>query len=151
MARLTWARGGSVEKMAIPIRQRRDDLKEQCREALEQAISDGADLVREGLLVAITRTGLERERMRGGLPGRYETGNMYDSVSDNSGNLTEIAEALYGSFGWFAGDFEQYFRDQDLGEGKIPAANALSDAYLFVREQLRAELKRIADGGSRVI
>lgn len=103
--------------------------------ALAQAVEAGALALDRSLEDAVTDTGYYRMLISGGRAGRHDTGNMVSKIRHNAlapkrePGLTEMA------FGWFAGDFEAYFREQDQGTPPlpgnrrgIPAAGALFGA-----------------------
>lgn len=141
-----WAGGRDIAKMAIGMRKSFEATKVQVYEEMEQSIEIGGQLVQDYLEAAHTETGIRRhESKKGGFPGRHESGNMVASVSYGQAQVSRSRRQ--GFFGWFAGQFEAYFRDQDVGgeasdgsPGEIPAANALPNAFGRAREVFRARL-----------
>lgn len=97
---------------------------------LEEAVQVGAEIMRETLLdePAWTNTGLEREAIYGGEPGRYDTGAMYDAITTNvdSPIIDNDAHTTILKAGWFSDTYKAYFYEQDMGVGKIPAAHAMA-------------------------
>lgn len=133
-----WEGGKDVSKMAIGMRKSFEIVKGQVNEELEQSIEIGGGLIQDYLEGAWTDTGIRRMIISDGFPGRHETGNMIASISYGQ---TQVSRSRrLGLFGWFPGEFEQYFKDQDQGEGKIPAALALPNAFLRAREVFRGRL-----------
>lgn len=139
-----WQGGRDLGTAKVRVRQAGENLKAGAAEALELSIEEGAVLTQDFLEAAVTRTGEERAAERGGFPGRHDTGNMVGSVS------YEIRDArsrrVWGVFGWWGGNFEQYMRDQDLGEGNIPAARALPQAFYRVRENFSRRMRDLVKG-----
>lgn len=124
------------------LRDRHDKLIAGAERALALSTLDGAVHVQDLLEEATTATGRSREEKRGGFPGRHDTGNMVASVNEN-GETPEIeGSAVWGSFGWFPGEFEAYFEEQDLGEGNIPAADALPGAFVYAREKFIRRIRQ---------
>jgi len=150
VASFAWRGGRDISDMQVQVKRRAGDYRANGIEALKLSITEGAALTEELLELAITPTGLIREErgVRGGRPGRHLTGNMVDKISHNADSLHDMANRVIGSFGWFAGEFEQYFRDQDLGEGNIPAARALPTAYEFALQAFRRRMDLVARGKS---
>lgn len=111
---------------------------------METAAEFGAEVLREALLAepAWTRTGLEREKEVGGEPGRYETGTMYHSIATNADKpiIDNEAHTTILKFGWFEDTYQAYFREQDLGVGGIPAANAMVTAATETIGELNRDL-----------
>lgn len=100
----------------------------EARDILEFTALEGVERVRANLLAAHTRTGLARAEFAGGLPGRYETGAMYDAIASDAENPEIDGDRIFVAFGWFSDNWQDYFGEQEDGEGNIPAANALPPA-----------------------
>jgi hypothetical protein len=107
---------------------------------LEFTVMEGVEVTRANLLAAHTMTGRAREEFAGGLPGRYVTGAMYDAIADDHEHPEVSGDTIWMAFGWFAGNMEPYFLDQEQGEGNIPAANALPPAEVTAISQVRGRL-----------
>lgn len=146
MSKVKWKRGGGMSTLQMKVREKGERFKRDALEALEQSVDEGGMYLQDNLEAAITPTGLARAESRGGYPGRHDTGNMIASVSAEV--RSPRARRVWGVFGWWGENFEQYFRDQDLGEGKIPAARALNPAYIRARENFRRRMRAIVRGGS---
>jgi len=156
VAQTQWKSGRDMRTLILEVKERADDMKKQAVEALELSIEEGARATQDNLEAATTRTGLARARgqamvfdpMRsdtaGTFPGRHDSGNMVGSVSSEV--RTPRAKIVWGVFGWWGANYEEYFRDQDLGEGNIPAARALPQAEVMARENFRRRMQRIVDG-----
>lgn len=112
----------------------------EARDALEFTVMEGVEVTRANLLAAHTRTGLARAEFAGGLPGRYVTGAMYDAIADDHETAEFEGDRLYMAFGWFPENWQDYFGEQEDGEGNIPAANALPPAEITAISQLRGRL-----------
>lgn len=141
-----WSAGGDLRSLGRKLEKRRDELRADLNEALERAVEIGGVATQDNLEAAVTRTGRRREEEEGGLPGRHLTGNMVGSVSFDVEDQSQ--PRVWGRFGWWGSNYENYFRDQDLGEGKIPAARALPNAFVQAREYFRGRLGRIMRGKS---
>jgi len=142
-ARASWKAGRGMYSLQIEVKQRGENLKAEAARALELSVEEGAIETQDLLEKATTPTG-DRRAERGGFPGRHDTGNMVGSISYGLQNAR--AKIMWGFFGWAKGDFERYMRDQDLGEGNIPAARALPQAYIRARENLRKRMVAIVHG-----
>ena len=151
VAKITWAGGRNLGKLEIELKERVQGLKQAAIEALEMTVDEGAEETVNNLEAATTKTG--RKRAQGGamalggadrFPGRHETGNMVHSV--RSEVRDESSDVVWGVFGWWGDQYEEYFRDQDLGEGNIPAARALPQAAAFARQQFEERMRAVIDG-----
>lgn len=131
----------ALDKIERRVRERAVEVINQGYDALDETITEAEIDVVNNLEAAHTRTGLVREEFFGGLPGRHETGKMVYSV--DSEIRDETSTLTRGVWGWWGSNYEEYFRDQDQGEGKIPAARALPDSEIVARERFRARLARI--------
>lgn len=141
-----WVRG-NPERLTMKIKERGEELRNESIEALALSVAEGGVYVQDNLEAAHTRTGRRRAEESGGLPGRHDSGNMVGSVSyDESSDVPTRAKVVWMRFGWWGVNFEQYFRDQDLGEGNIPAARALPQAYLRARENFRRRMRDVVRG-----
>lgn len=140
---ITWRGGRNTRNMQSDLRERRATMRQRGLQALQMSIEEGEAYTRDNLEDAHTRTGLRRAET-GGLPGRHETGNMVDSVASEVREPS--ANPVWGVFGWWGANYERYFREQDLGEGNIPAARALPAAFLRAQENFRARLADITRG-----
>lgn len=141
---IKWRGGRDMSHLKMRLASRRDDLKSGAERILEQSVDEGAALVQDLLEAAVTPTGLEREAKRGGFPGRHDTGNMVGSVSSEVRNRR--SRRVTGVFGWWGQNYEQYIRDQDLGEGNIPAARALPQAYYRTRDRFAKRMRDLIKG-----
>lgn len=148
MSKVKWRGGRSVIQMGKSVKAHRDQIVNELTEALQLALEHGAAYTQENLEAAETRTGVRRvETGKGAYAGRHLTGKMVGAVSASDlSNINRRMKLVMGAFGWFSGDFEQYMRDQDLGEGNIPAARALPQAFARSREEFRASAARIIQG-----
>jgi hypothetical protein len=148
MAGVTWRGGRNVSDLARFVVEAGEDFKDRANEALAMTVEEAANDTQDILEAAITKTGRERVRSgTGQFAGRHDTGNMVGSVSHNGDRLQRLGKIVVGAWGWFASDFEQYFRDQDLGEGRIPAARALEISYIRAVERFKVRMGRVAGGG----
>lgn len=145
-AGVSWKGGRNMGHLQMRVKERSENLKADLREALEISVEHGGMYVQDNLEAATTRTGIRRAEERGGFPGRHDTGNMVGSVSAEVRNPR--AKRVWGVFGWWGVNYEAYFRDQDLGEGNIPAARALPQAFFRAREEFRRRVRRIVQGKS---
>lgn len=142
---VSWKGGRNMGTLSMRLRERGENLKARSLDALEQSVAEGGMYTQDNLEAATTRTG-EKRAERGGFPGRHDTGNMVGSVSYEVENPR--AKLVWGRFGWWGSNFEKYFRDQDLGEGNIPAARALPNAFFRARENFRKRMREVVRGKS---
>lgn len=126
----------------------RTELRAQSRfaidaseQVMEQTMDEAVELQRTLLDRATTRTGEERlGRGRGNTVGRNDTGQMIGSISSD---VETTRNRVTGRWGWpFTA--EDYYRFQDFGTGKIPAAHSLLDSFVAMREVWIRRMKRIA-------
>lgn len=125
---------GAAENFRRRFEKKRMDLVERGVAALAEATEAGALALDAALEDAVTKTGYYRMLIQGGRPGRHETGNMVSKIRTNAAAPDHDFNRTTMAFGWFAGDFEAYFREQDQGAPPvggnrtgIPAAEALYD------------------------
>lgn len=127
--------GGARAAFQARFEKRIAGIIERAEDAMRQAVIDGALALDQGLEASITRTGVARQQTQGGLPGRHRTGTMVSRIRTNANYPERSSGQTFMAFGWFAGDFQDYFRDQDMGDkpyseagirdGKIPGAEQL--------------------------
>lgn len=141
-----WKNGRDMRAAQQQFRGASEALREGALIVLEEVIEEGAVDVQDLLEAAVTRTGRARERLLGGFPGRHDTGNMVGSVSYEIRDRR--SRVVTGVFGWWGANFERYFRDQDLGEGNIPAARALPQAMAKAREEFRRRIAALVKRGT---
>lgn len=108
--------------------------------ALLDSVDEGTLALQDFLEAAHTKTGLYREEYLGGFPGRHRSGEMVASISNNTSNPEYDGKRTIMAFGWFAGQFREYFIEQDLGVGGIPAANAMRDAAMLAIQRMNARM-----------
>lgn len=140
MARWT---GHNPAELIIPITVWSKNLQEGAADDLAAAVEYGGNALQDNLEAAVTPTG-QRRAEKGGFPGRHLTGNMVGSIGYTERNeISTKDQPMFAFFGWFPKYFEQYFRDQDLGEdGVSNAARAMNPAFIAAREFLRARLQK---------
>lgn len=137
---ITW-RGRGIRDMIAYVDDVPRKMARGAEEDLDASVDYGGARMQDALEAATTSTG-ERRAERGGFPGRHDTGNFIASIGSNSGHLDHQGDEVWGAYGVFAGDFEQYMRDQDEGAGNIPAARSLPISFGMAREFYRARLKK---------
>lgn len=133
-------------------------------EIISELVAEGAELTRDNLWNAETQRGIN-EHARGRRPttGRYESGRMYGTITDNSSEVETTASSAEGAFGWFPGDFEAYMRAQEEGgvpssavDGNrppslrginIPPAHSLFNAFIPIREKFKKEVSHMIRRG----
>lgn len=111
-------------------------------QVMDQTMQEAVDLQRELLDRAITRSGAERYgKGRGQSAGRNDSGMMIGSISSD---VEVSGRRVVGRWGWpFTA--EEYYRFQDFGTGKIPAAHSLLDSFVSMREVWIKRMRRIVD------
>lgn len=135
MASITWST--PPMQIAARLEGKVNRTEDQLIRLVQGVVDDGADQMRQFILLAVTKTGEERVRSgRGGEAGRYESGTMYDSVESN---VSKERGEIVGEFGWLD-EFLEYFRIQEEGRGGVPAMHALHDAYANASEEFKAEV-----------
>jgi hypothetical protein len=146
---ITWAGGKDMRDAQRRTRDREKALNEGMVRILEISVAEGALYTQDILEAAVTKTGLRREREEGGFPGRHDTGNMVGSIGvDDRSTVPTRGPKVMMSWGWFARYFKQYFRDQDLGEGAIPAARALPQAFFRAQARFENRVRRFLAHGT---
>lgn len=153
MAKAQWKNGRNMQTLSMALRNRGENLKARALEALEKSIEEGGAYVQDNLEAAVTKTGLARAQgapmvfddglgdADGRFPGRHETGNMVGAVGNEIRDRR--SRRVIGVFGWWGQNYEDYFKAQDLGEGDIPAARALPQAYGRARENFRRRMRDV--------
>lgn len=144
-SKVTWRNGQDMRDLQLKLIRKGENFKKDAVEALDRSVNEGGMWTQDYLEAATTRTGRARAES-GGFPGRHDSGNMIASVSAEVRNPR--ARRVIGVFGWWGANFEQYFRDQDLGEGNIPAARALPQAFYRAREAFRRRMLDVLSSGS---
>jgi hypothetical protein len=144
MGKVTWKGGRNLHSLQLEVKRRGENFKGEALDALEESIAEGGGYTQDILEAAVTPTGLARQAESGGFPGRHDTGNMVGGVSYEV--RSPRSKVVWGVFGWWGGNFEQYIRDQDLGEGNIPAARALPQAMVRARENFRRRMRDLVSG-----
>lgn len=147
MSKVSWQGGKGVEAIAEKLRVRAQFVQSEAERALALSVEDGGREVQDILEAAETRTGTRRAE-KGGYPGRHDSGNMVASVGNNGDSPYRAGPVVLASFGWFASEYEAYFRDQDLGEGRIPPAYAMLGGFTLAREQFRRRMRDVVRGRS---
>jgi hypothetical protein len=102
--------------------------------ALEQIAKNGRDYIRYIILESTTATGEARAAAGGGVPGRVDTGTMFDAVSYRiyKGNTSFSA-----SVGWTQGT-PGYAIFQELGTSRgIEGMNAIITAREYMLSEIR--------------
>jgi hypothetical protein len=115
--------GPNLKQLARQITSQAAAKKAQAVLALADAVDHGTLEIQDALEAAVTPTG-ERRAEQGGFAGRHKTALMVASISNNSHNPEYDGERTVMAMGWFPGNFEEYFIEQDLGLNGIPAAHA---------------------------
>lgn len=146
MSKVVWRGGRSVEDLPVALRARQKRVISDAERALEKSVEEGAVELQDILEAAVTKTGQRRQEKSGGFPGRHETGNMVGSISHNGDKPYRAGPVVTAAFGWFSGEFEDYFKDQDLGAGDIPAARGMAGAFTLARENFRRRMIQISQG-----
>ena len=145
MAKAKWRGGKDMHHLQLRVKKRADDMRAQSLLALELSIQEGAEYTQDNLYAATTRSGEQRVASgRGQFAGRHESGDMIGSVSNEIRNPRSAV--IWGVFGWWGSNFKRYFRDQDQGEGDIPAARALPQAQVRARENFRRRMRDVVRG-----
>lgn len=124
-------------------------LEADATRALAIGAEDGAAALRAGLLAAHTITGEHREMVGRGVPGRYETGTMYDAIKTDADTPYYDGDRIEISFGWFPEDYQDYFKMQEEGsdDPRIPAANAFPRA---IQAAIQGARRAFEEQGLRV-
>lgn len=141
MAKFTWV-GKSPEDFGGWTADRIDKAVESLKREVDDATTEGKDLVRRNLDAATTKTGESGHPSGRASAGRNVTGNMIQKVSNGK---EENGDTYTGYFGWTAADMEVYFFTQELGgsPSAVPAAHALRDAFFEESQRAEARMNRI--------
>lgn len=107
--------------------------------AVQDAISDGEQIMRKRIETAVTETGLARAG-KGGHPGRIESGTMLDDISnDLTDDVHNGHGTIVGRFGWLD-QAPEYFLVQEYGTEHIEAMGSLGLGAAKAMDTLRARL-----------
>jgi hypothetical protein len=158
MARIRWRGGKDFRHMVKEMLEFKAKLYADAEEALAASLIEGALTLQDLLEAAETETGRRRAK-KGGSPGRHRSGNMIASVTHNADKLVVSGGKRDGAYGWFPGEYEDYFRLQDLGSKTpvewpdrpgllttIPAAMAMSDSFGYAREDFIRRMTELVRG-----
>lgn len=144
MAELKFVAGRDFRSLEQWVDQRLEQFKNRAESEISDAVQEGAELTRDNLEKASTKTGSERAQRGGNGPGRHDSGNLINAVNDNGGNLERDGDVTMGSFGWFASNYPSYAKFQEEGTSSIPPASALYQAFVQEREKFKARIDRLA-------
>ena len=136
---VTW-RNSDLNTLETRLRNLPGVAIDAAEQIVDQTVSEAAELQREMLDRAVTAGGSNRiSRGRGNTAGRNDTGQMIGSITHDT---VATSKQVSGEWGWL---FEQqeYYRFQDFGTNRIPAAHSLLDSFITMREQFIRRLKRI--------
>lgn len=134
---------GVMRKLERQMEARREEILATARGVMLRAVEEGAVALQDQLELADTKTGRRRELLYGGFPGRHDTGNMVGSIDYDEGKPFEVdGDVEIYAFGWYAGQFEDYFYAQDVGEGRIPAARGLEVGYARAIQVIRQNMPK---------
>ncbi|MBG6106644.1 hypothetical protein [Frigoribacterium sp. CG_9.8] len=145
----------SAKTLVDGIRQKlesiRNELMAEMSGAMGEAMQSGQEIAQDRIEMSITRTGIEREAMGQGRPGRIDTGDYIDDFKHEAYQVNR--DQLQGRFGWLDGGQEanaaggkSYFELQENGFTAKGTAVAPVHALLDASEVAKAEFKkRLAD------
>ena len=138
MANLSWSNGGPqglIAKLeAIPER-----LKVESEVVVREVSEWAAGYQKTLLEQATTPTGERRVRSgTGGFAGRHDTGHMIDEITAET---TVSADTITGAWGWT--NPEDYFLQQDFGEGRIPAADSLVNSFITAEQVFKRRVDEL--------
>lgn len=141
---MSGTQGFRLTKSRRQVRDRIQALRDGAQDALASAVIVGARAMDDELERAVTKTGWHRMLTRaGGRPGRHDTGNMVSKIRTNAKHPSVTPDRITMAFGWFAGEFETYFKLQELGTGTIPAAHSLVEGSAAARVELMRGLRQV--------
>lgn len=146
MAKITWRGGRDLSHLQVTADKRLKDLRAEATAALDYTTMQGANMIQDLLEDAVTPTGEKRvESGRGRFAGRHDSGTMVGSVNHEIRNPR--SSRVNGVFGWWGGDFERYFYEQDNDDTQnYEPARALPNAYMQMLDRFKARMERVARG-----
>lgn len=144
----TW-KGNNPTKLKAALTLKGEQLDVAAESIMNKLAVEGATEMASNFEKATTKTGLLgvaagwRE-----FPGRHVTGHMIDEIKSS---VTHDDDTWIARWGW--PDPEIYFLDQEDGPSgpsgdKLPAAHALLNSFLYVREGFYLAVGNAADGKS---
>lgn len=123
-------RNGDLSKLSTAVGRIPGVAIDSAEQIVTQTVEEGAELQRQLLDAATTRTGNERmARGVGNTAGRNKSGQMIGSISSDVQVSSKRVEGEWG----FPFTAEDYYRYQEDGTSRIPAAHALLDSFIALR------------------
>lgn len=132
--------GADPQDLVARIRLQRNEALDGAEQITEKAVTKGAALEKQLLDRAVTPYGEQRmARGRGRSAGRNDTGSMIDDVESRT---TRSKTEIKGQWGHLS-TVKDYYELQMDGTSRIPAAGALVDSFLVVREEWIDDLRKM--------
>lgn len=118
-----------------------ENIEAEGRALVMELSERGAEIMFRNMELAVTRTGLKREELYGGHPGRIVTGSLTGDIAwwlD-----ADEPDMVIGKFGWKSP--QTYYMEQDQGFDRIPPALAMHEAFLRMQAEFLAGVRRITE------
>jgi len=135
---------GSISGLQSAIEAKLNQLRNDAYAALGEIAVLGEEKIHDVIDKAHTRTGVRRAELGLGVAGRIETGHMDEMVGSEidwaEGEGTDDMEARVG---WQ--DAEEYFAEQENGEGRIPPMHALNQTIASLHGPLKDKLEAVIE------
>lgn len=120
----------------------RDQLLREAADAMEASLGLGENVMHQMIEQAVTPTGLRREQVRGGHPGRIDTGAYFDGVEHDI--EADSDERIVGHLGWL-GEKRPYFQEQEDGftvNGReVEGVHSLVNGFAVASAEFERELR----------
>lgn len=133
-------RNSDLNELRTRINQQQRIAADAAEQVIQMTTEEAVDLQKQLLDQAVTMTGAARiSRGRGRTAGRNDSGTMIDAI-----DRTVEAEQgrIVGRYGWVDG-YQEYFRYQDFGTSRIPAAHSLLDSFVSLRSRFISRMRGI--------
>ncbi|MGO2150797.1 MAG: hypothetical protein ACTH32_06305 [Microbacterium gubbeenense] len=123
------------KELTAKMEQWRDGIHAQVVSEMEDIAEGGAWEMQRIAESSVTPTGMKRAEMRGGHPGRIDSGNMVDAIEHRVEIHDTTIEAIWG---WFSPD--EYFLEQEHGTARIEAMESVQQSLDISEQDLIAKL-----------
>lgn len=140
---MQWKGGGPLA-ISQQLQVREAGIRDAAHEMMIEVATEARNQQRELIEHAETETGRRRAASGRGVPGRVETGTMFNGVS-GSATWTENG-TLSARWGWR--DPEDYFTAQDEGTRYIAPAHSLLTSFLTARTTFVRRLRELTRTGT---
>lgn len=132
----------------------RQEVSEKAAQAMRESMEYGIENGKKQIEMAVTKTGLERELLYGGEPGRIETDKYHGSFGQKVDSTS--GDEISGRFGWLEEDRpagieahrasgKTYFELQDTGFQSVPGVHAMLDSSILIKDEFKTALTKYVE------